>query len=175
MDVDDLHWVTAVDALTLPESRLAGFRHNPRQPLPNKLGRLACYLSHMAALEKAIQVNVWPAVIFEDDVTIDSRIHEALESAPRDRLLYLGALPVVNKKRATLTHTGWAAPGDVKLYGGHAYCLTDVLQAVILRDYAHDHPWVFDSILVQYQKRHRIAVFHPFVAVQSFGDSDIDH
>lgn len=177
LDTCDLHWLTAVDGRTLPESRLAGFRHNPRQPLANKLGRLACYLSHISAIEKAIEINVWPAVIFEDDVMINSRIHHALDTLPSRALgiLYLGALPIVNKKCATLSHTGWATPGDVKLYGAHAYCFADVLQAILFREYARDHPWVFDSIMVQYQKHvHHGLVFHPFAASQSFGDSDID-
>lgn len=175
LDESKLEFIKAVDGTTLTEESLKGFRHNPRQALPNKLGRLGCYASHRIAIRAALIRDVWPAVVLEDDVTISPEIHEALGSAPKDAdLLYLGALPVVDRKRATLPHTGWGAPGAVKLYGGHAYAIPNRAAAEALLAFVLAHPMTYDSILVMYQARVRTSVFHKFVCSQTFGDSDID-
>ena len=175
LNEDKLEFIKAVDGRARDESALAGFRHNPRQPLANKLARLGCYASHRIAIRAALIRNVWPAVVFEDDIAINSRIHEALATVPADAdILYLGALPVVDRKRAVLPHTGWAAPGAVKLYGGHAYAIPSRAAAEALLAFVCAHPMTYDSALVLYQKRARTSVFCPFAASQSFGDSDID-
>lgn len=174
----DLCWIEAIDGQTLVSDDLDGFKHNQCQPMKRKLARLACYLSHHMAIQRAIELDVWPAVIFEDDVTINAQIYEALNTAPRNHFLYLGGLPVLqgtHRRYHMADLSGWVdIPAQCRLYGGHAYCLTDAIQANSLLDYITHYPQTFDSALVRYQKSHMTKMFTPFVARQTFGDSDID-
>lgn len=178
LDTSKLHWLTAIDGSTLPESSGTNFFRRPGMPLPNVLGRVACYLSHLAAIEKAIEMDVWPTVIFEDDVIIDPRIHVALHTLPSDHFLYLGGLPVVvgtSRRYRFTTPEGWhSIPSDCRLYGGHAYCLTDATQATTLRDYVRDRFMGYDGCLIRYQQKYPTKVYTPFVANQSGSKSDID-
>lgn len=175
LDESRLEFIQAVDARDLTESDLSGFRTDWHTQLPGKLGRLACYTSHCIAIRAALAKDMWPAFIFEDDITFSPRIHEALATLPDDTdIYYLGALLIYNRRRGDLFHDAWASPGPVKLYGGHAYGLPSRAAAEALLTFVCKKPMVFDSRLVQYQKRARAQVFHPFAAIQTFGDSDID-
>ena len=177
LDESRLEFIKAVDGRKLEESNLEGFRHNPRQPLPNKLGRLGCFRSHLIAIRAAIVRDQWPSVIFEDDVVISPRIKAAIASAPPADILYLGALPVIDKDSVPLRGEGWITPPSYfKLYGGHAYMLPTRAAAVRLLEFLKDNAMTFDSALVRYQKLRttETRVFLPFVAVQKGGISDID-
>ena len=173
LSLDDLTRFDAIDGRYLNDEHLAMFRLNPRSAKKNKQGRAACFLSHVGVIETALRADSWPAMVFEDDVTIDKRIHEAIESRPEADILYLGALPVQDRKRVALGHTGWAKT-SVKLYGGHAYMLPNREAAERLLDFIYDHVTVFDTALTLYQREHAAPVYYPFVVKRTFGDSDID-
>jgi hypothetical protein len=177
LDESRLEFIKAVDGRMLGEESLVGFHHNPRQTLPNKLGRLGCYKSHCIAIRAALLRNEWPAVIFEDDVAISPHIKAAITSTPSADLAYLGALPVIDRTRVALLGEGWITPPRfVKLYGGHAYMLPSREAASRLLEFVKRHPMTFDSALVRYQKQPstEIRVHLPFAAVQAAGVSDID-
>lgn len=177
LDEGRLEFIKAVDGRKLEEKDLAGFYSSFRLALPNKLGRLGAYRSHRIAIRASILRDQWPSVIFEDDVVISPRIKGAIATAPPADILYLGALPVIDKDSVPLRGEGWITPPSYfKLYGGHAYMLPSRAAAVRLLEFLKDNAMTFDSALVRYQKLRttETRVFLPFVAVQEGGVSDID-
>ena len=183
LPTENLHFVEAVDGLTLPADALPSFRFNSRSPSARIMGRKACYLSHRKAIAQAIKENHFPLLILEDDsLPTESLTSYALSHmflGAEANLVYFGALPVKDRKRAkdyesSLTH-GWNAltPG-VSLYGGHAYGVPTRAAAEELFTYLLAHPMTFDSALVKYQKQHseKVAIMSPGMFRQSEGVSD---
>lgn len=135
----------------------------------------ACKESHILVLKQAIEENVFPCVIFEDDAEpcgdIDLSI---LDSAPSDWPLYLGALPVKNRKRCALEGTGWKIP-SVKLYGCHAiaYKTKEAAEKILLFKQKYESGNA-DTSMIQFQRRHCVFVYLPLQFQQAEGFSDID-
>jgi hypothetical protein len=180
----NLHWFTAVDGSKLSDTKLAAFR-TVAKTRKARAGRVGCYCSHVAAIQKAIQMNHFPLLILEDDAVASAEVDLAnlFADAPKDAaLLYFGALPVKQRKRVTAkqycsTHTGWRQPvDDVSLYGGHAYGFATKEAAQEIVSFLHDNKITFDSALLRFTKayRSRVAVHCPFVFFQSDGFSDIE-
>lgn len=181
LSAERVHWFPAVLGSALSTETLANFRTAARTRKA-RAGRVGCYCSHVAAIRAAIKRNHFPLLVLEDDAIptpgAAPDLAAAFASAPADAaLLYLGALPVRARKRATLKRRGWhRAPSDVQLYGGHAYGIPDAAAAAEIADFLDQHKITFDSALVRYRKERpaRVAVHTPFLFVQAEGYSDIE-
>lgn len=181
---DKLHWFNAVVGANLSEGKLATFR-TVAKTRKARAGRVGCYCSHVAAIEKAIRLNQFPLLILEDDAvpSITERVdlEELFASAPPDAaLLYFGALPVKGRKRVTFCSAnsrGWMATDPaVSLYGGHAYGFRSRDAAEEVLAFLKQNRMTFDSALIRYTKAHRpaVAVHCPFQFYQAEGYSDIE-
>jgi hypothetical protein len=149
-----------------------------------KMGRAGCYLSHLGAIACALLQQTFPLVVLEDDIAYN-RVHyragvsitKVIESAPKDKtILYLGALPVRDRKRVPLKHDGWDMPTGIAFYGGHAYVIPTPVAAIRILKWLLDHPETLDSAYVAYQKKfpELVSVLHPFLFYQTEDYSDIE-
>jgi hypothetical protein len=183
---EHLHWFPAVLGAALPDSTLATF---PSRGMKNaktrkaRAGRAGCYLSHVAAIKKAVQLNHFPLLVLEDDAlpSSDLRLEELFATAPpAAALLYFGALPVKNRRRVTnYCHgsPGWRRTvAGTDLYGGHAYGFSTREAAMEVLAFLEANRMTFDSALVRWTKthRHRVAVYCPFLFKQASGFSNIE-
>ena len=124
-----IHWFPAINGSTLSDTQLATYPMKGKTRKA-KAGRVGCYCSHVAALERAIARDHFPLLILEDDAlpATQAAVQDLFASAPETAtLLYFGALPV--RKRRTVKNYCNKASGpqwqpiksDTQLYGGHAY------------------------------------------------------
>jgi GR25 family glycosyltransferase involved in LPS biosynthesis len=182
LSLKKMRWYPAVLGSALPESQLSTFR-TVAKTRKARAGRVGCYCSHTAAIQKAIQRNHFPLLILEDDAVPTSHIADLatlFSSAPSSAsLLYFGALPVKQRKRITTYckgRNGWFHPGDEKLYGGHAYGIPTKEAAQELSEFLKENKMTYDSALVRYTKLHKeqVAVHCPFQFIQSEGYSNIE-
>lgn len=180
-----IHWFPAVNGSTLSDTQLATYPMKGKTRKA-KAGRVGCYCSHVAALERAIARDHFPLLILEDDSlprATAANIQDLFASAPAQAtLLYFGALPV-RKRRTIKNYCGssktnsWQTPRpDTQLYGGHAYGFRTQGAGQEMLDFLKANRVTFDSALVRYQKRHRdrVAVLCPFQFHQSEGFSNIE-
>lgn len=186
-----LHWHSAVLGAALSDAKLAAFRtvaktrKAPARAQARAKGRVGCYCSHVAAIKKAVRANQFPLLILEDDVVpsdaLERDLGKLFASAPSDAtLLYLGTLPVKDRKRVKSYcsgHSGWRRPTEgIQLYGGHAYGFTTREAAVEVLEFLEANKMTLDSALVRWTKAHRdrVAVYCPFQFVQAEGFSNIE-
>jgi hypothetical protein len=190
----NLHWFDAVEGVKLPPTAFTGF-HTVARTHKARAGRLGAYLSHTGAIAAAIAANHFPLLILEDDaVPTDTLSHpDTLRvlfatAPPHANLLYLGALPVKDRKadkdfcrrRITRKHPRrWSSRAPtpaVKLYGGHAYGFPTAAAAQHVLSELLTSRITFDSALVRYQKKfpEKVAFFCPFVFRQAEGFSNIE-
>jgi len=173
-----LHWHSAILGSTLSDSKLADFRTAARTRKA-RAGRVGCYLSHVAAIKKAVSRNHFPLLILEDDAvpTSDDALGSLFASAPPSTLLYFGALPVKDRKRVNCHGAGWRRPPtSTQLYGGHAYGFPTRAAAEEVLAFLEENKMTLDSALIRWTKanRTRVAVYCPFQFIQSEGFSDIE-
>ena len=181
MPTKNLHWHSAVLGSALSDEQLANFRTVARSRKA-RAGRVGCYCSHLAAIQKAIKKNHFPLLILEDDAVPTNQVDLAslFESAPSDaRLLYFGALPIKDRKQVKnfcQGLNGWSRSDNVQLYGGHAYGFYSRESAQEVIDFLKVNKITFDSSLIRYAKanRDRVSIYCPFQFVQSEGYSDIE-
>jgi len=184
-----IHWFPAINGSTLSDTQLATYPMKGKTRKA-KAGRVGCYCSHVAALEKAVARDHFPLLILEDDslptaaAAATANIQDLFASAPpQATLLYFGALPV--RRRRTVKNycglqgraPGWRAPrSDTQLYGGHAYGFRTKAAAEEMVVFLKANRVTFDSALVRYQKKHRerVAVLCPFQFHQAAGISNIE-
>jgi len=180
-----VHWFPAVKGADLPDTQLATYSMKGKTRKA-KAGRVGCYCSHLAALEKAIARDHFPLLILEDDSLPTpgaANIQDLFASAPQQAcLLYFGALPV--RKRRTIknycgsskTNRWQPVKSDTQLYGGHAYGFRTKAAAEEMLVFLKANRVTFDSALVRYQKKHRdrVAVLCPFQFHQAAGFSNIE-
>ena len=185
---EHIHWFSAVLGSALPESTLATFPSRVTRNAKTRkarAGRAGCYLSHIAAIKKAIQLNHFPLLVLEDDALPSTddvlRLEELFATAPpAAALLYFGALPVKNRRR--VTHFCHGSPGwrrtvaGTDLYGGHAYGFATREHALEVLEFIEANRMTFDSALVRWTKTHRdrVAVYCPFLFKQASGFSNIE-
>lgn len=178
LSTERLIWYDAVDGRTLPDAAFASFKGVSK--IRNKLaGQLGCYLSHVNAIQKAIDSEHFPLLILEDDAVITGPVDLSaiIESTPPDaRLLYLGGLPVRGRARAKIETQGFQHLGDIRMYGGHAYVLPNRSAAEHVLAHLRKYQTIYDSSLVRYQKLHpaHVYAYSPFLFHQAHGLSDID-
>lgn len=187
LPTDRLHWFPAVEGATLSNAALANFRTVARTRRA-RAGRVGCYCSHVAAIEKAIAHNHFPLLILEDDAVPAKEIRQPLSSlfkaAPRTaNLLYFGALPVKDRRAIkaycdpTSKRKTWKKHRpDTQLYGGHAYGFRTAAAATDVLALLKANKMTYDSALIRYQKLHpeRVAIYCPFQFYQSEGYSNIE-
>ena len=180
----NVHWYSAVLGSDLSDKQLASFRIMAKTRKA-RAGRVGCYCSHTAAIQKAIRHNHFPLLVLEDDSVPTPHIEDLADlfaDAPSQAaLLYFGALPVVARKRVKTYcqgRDGWFSPGSSseQLYGGHAYGFATKESAQEVVDFLTKNKMTFDSALVRYTKlnRGRVAVHCPFQFVQTEGYSNIE-
>jgi hypothetical protein len=182
-----IHWFPAINGSTLSDTQLATYPMKGKTRKA-KAGRVGCYCSHVAALERAIARDHFPLLILEDDSlpTPQAAVQDLFASAPETAtLLYFGALPV-RRRRTVKNYCGlqgrapgpqWRAPrSDTALYGGHAYGFRTKAAAEEMLVFLKANRVTFDSALVRYQKKHRdrVAVLCPFQFHQAAGISNIE-
>jgi hypothetical protein len=177
-----LHWYEAVEGITLPNAAFADF-HTVARTRRARAGRLGAYLSHTGAISTAIANNHFPLLILEDDAVPAGPVDPGhiMSTAPANaRLLYLGALPVKERKavkRYCTRRRGFGRiPRDTQLYGGHAYGFRTAEDATHVLEFLQQRQMTFDSALVRYQKAHQsaVAVYCPFAFQQAEGFSNIE-
>jgi len=184
LSTDHLHWFPAVLGTSLSDAKLANFRTAARTRKA-RAGRVGCFCSHVAALERAVRLNHFPLLILEDDAIPFSGtqpdIAALFDSAPPSaNLLYFGALPVRERKPVKTfcrSRNGWSTPpSDIQLYGGHAYGFPSVEAGASVLSFLKENKMTFDSALIRYTKENRshVAVHCPFIFHQSEGYSDIE-
>ena len=187
---EKLHWHAAVLGSALSDEKLANFSTLARTR-KGRAGRVGCYCSHVAAIQRAIQKNHFPLLVLEDDAIPTSNISlkSLFESAPpSSKLLYFGALPVKNRKRMTEycknknknknKQNGWSAVGaeQEQLYASHAYGFPNRESAQEVLAFLETHKMTYDSALIRWTKSHKneVSVYCPFQFIQSEGFSNIE-
>lgn len=174
LPTDKLHWHDAVDGRTITD--FSGFKSRSKDA--RRAGGYGCFLSHISAIQTAIQNNHFPLLILEDDAVVTGSVDlsSILTNAP-DKLLYLGGLPVEGRARVTIEGTGWQPLAtNIRMYASHAYAFLSKSVASDVLTHLLKYPFSVDSSLVRYQRLHRpsVAVHTPFIFKQAQSLSDID-
>ena len=165
--------VKAVDGRELPDSIMAEFR-STRSPLDVRKARAGCMLSHIKALEMAIDANNFPILILEDDVYL---VTQELPPMPSDKLVcYYGALPRQGRKKYVMPESsGWVAVlTGVHLYGCHAYGIPTRKSAeFILQLFRNHKKFGPPDTILSALNNDRFVVHSPLLIHQRPGFSDI--
>jgi hypothetical protein len=115
-------------------------------------GGAGCYFSHILALETALQRNVFPCIILEDDAVL-IQVPE-----PEAGMVYLG---------------GWES--DAGIYGLHAVMYSSVSDALGFHNYLRGHKNTSDSIANRWRKLGNAKIYSKgFIAYQIEDYSDIE-
>jgi len=143
--------------LDISNNKIAGYKTRPHnQSEIAYRGSAGCFLSHCKALEAAIESDVWPCLILEDDAAISRPIVMPETDKP---IVYFG---------------GWIDPGKKGFYGGHAICYRTRDAAIQVLTNAHRMPNTWDSCLVRLQRTTDMFHFElPFPIRQRAGFSII--
>ncbi len=183
---DDAFMSPAVEGkfITDEEFATSGFKNNMRE-LRKKKNAFGCFMAHFITILSAYASNMFPAVIFEDDLAIPKGktmddLERAVSTIPDGTVLaYLGALPVKDKKRYAMPAqpTGWIpVPEGVQLYATHAYVIPTAAAAETILDWLLSNKTTVDSSYVKFHKTHRgqVKVLNPFLFYQGESYSDIE-
>ena len=115
-------------------------------------GGAGCYFSHIKALEIALERNVFPCIILEDDAVL-IRVPE-----PEEGMVYLGGFE---------TASG--------IYGLHAVMYSSASAVLGFHTYLRGHKNTADSIANKYRKRGNATKYSKgFIAFQLEDYSDIE-
>jgi len=145
--------VPAIDGRTLPGHNIEGFKPRGKGNETLYRGSAGCFFSHCRALEIAIEGDIWPCMIVEDDVVITEMPTVFEDDKP---IVYFGGLDVSGRG----------------VYGGHAICYRTREAAEIVLAFAREHPENIDTRLVRLQKRKDIFSFRrPYPITQAAGFS----
>lgn len=147
--------ISAVDGRTLEitDGCITGFKAQGRSKEIPYRGSAGCYFSHIKALRRAIEHNVWPCLIVEDDIQICSNPGIPDTEAP---IIYFGG---IDRPHGT--------------YGGHAICYRTPAAANIVLQALLKYKNTNDSTLVRLQAADP-TLFHfcrPYPILQRDGHS----
>jgi len=180
-------WVNAMDGSTVPEQDLIGFKWSSKN-IEKKKRAYACYKSHCKAIEQAIQSNHFPALILEDDASLQDKINlkELFDTAPEETtLLYFGGLLCTHH---SLGGRKWIPsqeenkfewvklPETISIFGGHAYGFKTREAAEEVLKFVQSLPAASDYTLTRYRKHNpeKVRIFLPLQFHQRPGFSDIE-
>lgn len=117
-------------------------------------GAAGCYFSHLRALRTAIDSNIFPCIILEDDAVLSEK------PEPEDGMVYLGGFE-----------------SAVGIYGLHAVMYSDKYTALSFLAYAKKYKNTIDSIANRFRKQNDSICkkYHKgFIATQRKSFSDIE-